>query len=180
MRFWGEIVSPSLKASPIATIQSLWPNGLPEFASEREANDFFQTMLGLWNRMAKFQDGSPGVRLQKVGDLDTREGLRDAANTRVEELLDGFFHGFTGGNEHIDVPPGVGDILARVEKGIELLAMTRNTFAKPPGPDDAGMLAELGGVFPEVDRAVQTDLNAIAMTVTRWRRSRLEYGIPAP
>jgi hypothetical protein len=173
MRFWGEIVSPSLKASPIATIQGLWPNGLPEFASEREANDFFQTMLGLWNRMAKFQDGPPGVRLQKVGGLNTREALRDAANTRVEELLDGFFHGFMGGDGHVDVPSGVGDILARVEKGIELLARTRNTFRRPPGPDEENMLAELGRVFPEVDRAVHADLNAIAKTVTRWRRSRL-------
>ncbi len=38
-------------------------------------------------------------------------------------------------------------------------------FAKPPGPEDAAMLAELGGIFPEVDRAVQADLNAIAVAV---------------
>jgi len=55
---------------------------------------------------------------------------------RVEELYDGFTHGFTGGNRQVDVPPGVGDLLGRVEKSIELLAMARNTFAKPPGPGD--------------------------------------------
>jgi hypothetical protein len=58
-------------------------------------------------------------------------------------------------------------------KGIELLATTRNTFAKPPGPEDAAMLAELGGIFPEVDRAVQADLNAIAVAVKDWRKDQL-------
>jgi hypothetical protein len=71
------------------------------------------------------------------------------------------------------VPPGVGDLLARIEKGIELLATTRNTFAKPPGPEDAAMLVELSGIFPEVDRAVQADLNAIAVAVKNWRREQL-------
>jgi hypothetical protein len=82
-------------------------------------------------------------------------------------------HGFTGGNQEIDVPPGVGDLLARIEKGIELLATTRNTFAKPPAPEDAAMLAELSAVFPEIDRAVHADLNAIAVAVKNWRREQL-------
>jgi hypothetical protein len=43
--------------------------------------------------------------------------------------------------------------------------MARNTFAKPPGPEDAAMVAELGGTFPEIDQAVQANLNAIAVAV---------------
>jgi hypothetical protein len=35
------------------------------------------------------------------------------------------------------------------------------------------MLAELGQIFPEVDRAVQGDLNAIAVAVTSWRKNQL-------
>jgi len=171
MRFWGEIVSPSLQASPIKTIESLWPNGLPNFEDRKEANAFFQALMGLWNNVARFQDGS--LKLQKVDKVDTREALHAAGKLRVEELLDGFMHGFTGGDRQIDVPPGVGDFLTRIEKGIELLATTRNTFAKPPGPEDAGMLAELSAVFPEIDRAVQTDLNAIAVAVKNWRKEQL-------
>jgi hypothetical protein len=171
MRFWGEIVSPSLQSSPIKTIESFWPNGLPTFEDSGEANAFFQALMSLWNNVARFQDGS--LKLQKIDKVDTREALHTAAKLRVEELHDGFMHGFTGGNRQIDVPLGVGDLLARIEKGIELLAMTRNTFAKPPGPDDAAMLAELGGIFPEVDRAVQADLNAIAVAVKNWRREQL-------
>jgi hypothetical protein len=171
MRFWGEIVSPSLKASPIKTIESLWPNGLPTFKDGEEANAFFHALMSLWNNVARFQDGS--LRLQKVGKLDTREALHAATKLRVEELLDGFMHGFTGGNHEIDVPPGVGELLARIEKGIGLLATTRNTFAKPPASEDAAMLAELGSVFPEIDRAVHADLNAIAVAVKNWRREQL-------
>ena len=168
MRFWGEIVSPSLQASPIRTIESFWPNGLPTFGDGDEANAFFQALMSLWNNVARFQDES--LKLQKVDKVDTREALHAAAKLRVEELQDGFMHGFTRGNREIDVPPGVGDLLRRVEKSIELLAMTRNTFAQLPGIEDAAMLAELGGVFPEIDRAVQADLNAIAIAVKEWRK----------
>jgi hypothetical protein len=49
MRFWGEIVSPSFQASPIKTIESFWPNGLPTFDNGDEANAFFQALMGLWN-----------------------------------------------------------------------------------------------------------------------------------
>lgn len=174
MRFWGEIVSPSFQTSPIKTIQGLWPDGLPAFGDNEEANAFFQTLMGLWNNVARFQDGSPPLKLQKVGNIDTRDALYAAAKLRVEELHDGFMHGFTGGNQQIDVPPGVGDLLKRLEKGIELLAMTRNTFAKPPGPGDAAMLSELWDAFPEVDQAVQADLNAIAVAVKEWRKSQLD------
>jgi hypothetical protein len=171
MRFWGEIVSPSLQASPIKTIESFWPNGLPTFEDGKEANAFFQALMSLWNNVARFQDGS--LKLQKIDKTNTREALHAAATLRVEELLDGFMHGFTGGNEQLDVPPGVGDLLRRVEKSIELLATTRNTFAKPPGPEDAAMLAELSAVFPEIDRAVHADLNAIAVAVKNWRKEQL-------
>lgn len=171
MRFWGEIVSPSLQASPIKTIESLWPNGLPTFEDGNEANAFFQALMSLWNNVARFQDGL--LKLQKIDKTDTREALHAAAKLRVEELYDGFMQGFTGGNEQLDVPPGVGDLLGRVEKSIELLATTRNTFAKPPGPEDAVMLAELSSVFPEIDRAVHADLNAIAVAVKNWRKEQL-------
>jgi len=171
MRFWGEIVSPSLKASPIKTIESFWPNGLPTFNDGEEANAFFQPLMSLWNNVARFQDGS--LKLQKIDKVDTREALHAAAKLRVEELHDGFMHGFTGGNRQIDVPPGISDLLRRVEKSIELLATARNTFAKPPGPEDAAMLAQLGGIFPEVDRAVHADLNAIAVAIRDWRKVQL-------
>ncbi len=71
------------------------------------------------------------------------------------------------------MPPGVGDLVRRVEKGIEVFFMMRNTFAQPPGPDDDAILAECARNFPVVDHAVQADLNTIAIAVKRWRKERL-------
>jgi len=169
MRFWGKIVSPAQKVSPVKTIESLWPAGLPTFDSAEEADAFFQILMGLWNRLTGYQSGSPSLKLTKVGAIKSREGLHAAAKIRVEELHDGFMRGFTGGEDHLDVPSGVGDLLTRIERGIELLATARNTFARPPGPEDASLLAELSGIFPIIDRALHRDLNAVAAAVTRWR-----------
>jgi hypothetical protein len=58
--------------------------------------------MSLWNNV-RFRDRS--LRLQKVGQLDTREGLHAAAKLRVEELLDGFTHSFTAGNRAISQLP---------------------------------------------------------------------------
>jgi len=180
MRLWGEIVSPRWDASPIKTIESLWPEGLPTFESTDEANRFFGALMGLWNRMARHQDGKPPLRLTAIDVVRTRDDLRAAASLRVEELLDGFTEGFTGGEESMDVPSGVGDLVTRVEKGIELLATARNTFSRPPGPDDAEMVAEFVEAFGEIDRAVQADLNAIAVAVKAWRRTVIGDGPGAP
>jgi hypothetical protein len=173
MRFWGEIISPSLQVSPVKTISSLWPDGLPTFEHGDEANQFFQTLMGLWNRMARRQDATSPVRLQALDKPSTRDTLCEAAALRVEELHDGFMYGFTGGHREMDVPFGVTDLLNRVEKGIELFATTRNTFAKAPGPDDAEMTIELARVFPVIDHAVQADLNAIAVAVKESRKNQL-------
>jgi hypothetical protein len=176
MRFWGEIISPAQKVSPVAAIEGLWPAELPTFDSAEEANEFLQAFIGLWNHLTAYQDGSSPLKLIKVGGINTREGLYAATKTRVEELHEGFMRGFTGGQEDLDVPAGVGDLLTRIEKGIELLATARNTFARSPGPEDAGILAELSAMFPVVDRALHDDLNAIAVAVTRWRRGLAPLG----
>jgi hypothetical protein len=173
MRFWGAIASPSFEVSPITTMQRLWSNGPPEFANVREANAFLKPMMSLWNDLTRYQDGSLKLGLQKVGKIDTRERLHAAAALRVEELYDGFMEGFTDGKTEIDVPPVVAECVRRVEKAIELLAMTRNTFANAPGPDDDAILAETVRAFPMIDEAVQTELNAIAVAVKRWRREQL-------
>lgn len=63
MRFWGEIVSPAQKVSPVKTIEALWPAGLPTFDSAEEANAFFQALMGLWNHLAGYQGGSRSLKL---------------------------------------------------------------------------------------------------------------------
>ena len=99
---------------------------------------------------------------------------------RVEELWDGFMEGFTGGSEAIDVPPGVSFRVHRIEEAIRLIVGERNTFAAPPGPDDAAMMVEFIRMFPVIDEAVEGDLNAIAIAVKEWRGQRLREPPPRP
>jgi hypothetical protein len=169
MRFWGAIASPSSEVSFIPTMQRLWSNGPPEFANVRAVNAFLQPMRSLWNELTRYQDGSPKLELEKIGPIDSRGRLHAATNLRVEELFDGFMEGFTDGKQELDVPPGTAAVVHRVEQAIEVLATTRNTFAKPPGRDEAAMFEECARAFPVIDAAVQADLNAIAIAVKRWR-----------
>jgi hypothetical protein len=173
MRIWGAIASPLPDIPVVGVLASLWGGNPPPFADHAEADAFFQDMMGFWNTLAMLQDGSPPLELTKVGALESREALHAAAKMRVEELWDGFMHGFTGGNDAIDVPPGVSVRMHRIEETIRLFAAQRNTFAVPPGPDDAAMAAEFIRMFPVIDEAVEGDLNAIAIAAKAWRGERL-------
>jgi hypothetical protein len=178
MRFWGAIASPSSEISFITVMQRLWSNGAPQFADVPEANAFLQSLRSLWNELTRYQDGSPKLKLQKIGIIDTREKLHAATKLRVGELHDGFLEGFMDGKTNIDVPPGTSELVGRVEKAIELLATMRNTFAQAPGRDDDAILAECVHNFPMIDEAVHADLNAIAIAVKRWRGKRLDEKSP--
>lgn len=169
LRVWGAIASPLPEVSPIAVLASLWNNDPPPFANAKEANAFVQDIMSFWNALTGLQDGSPPLKLEKIGKLDSRAAMRAAANLRVEELLDGFMQGFTGGNDNFDVPQGVSARIHHIERAIEMLAQWRNTFARPPTFDDAAMCAEFIEQLPVIDEAVEDDLNAIAVAVKAWR-----------
>lgn len=92
----------------------------------------FRSLSQLWNDVAAYRSGSPPLRLQKVGPLDTGEALHRAANLRIEELCDGFLYGFTGGDWEIAVPPPISKLLTEINKALELFATVDGMFAKPP------------------------------------------------
>ena len=169
MRLWGAIASPLPDVSPVAVLASLWNNDPPPFADAEEARVFVQVTTSFWNTLVGLQDGSPPVKLQKIGKLDSREAMHAAAKLRVEELLNGFIQGFTGGKEELDVPEGVSARVHHIERAIEIWAGWRSTFAAPPTSDDAAMRAEFIRQLPILDEAVEADLNAIAVAIRAWR-----------
>lgn len=85
MRFLGEIASPRFEVSPMATIRSCWNGELPLFDGEDQANDFFQTLMGLWNRMTRHQDGVL-VKLVKPKRLRDRVDVAAALRMRAAEI----------------------------------------------------------------------------------------------
>ena len=107
----------------------LWKDEAPPFADVDEANAFFQDMMsflecarGIAGRLAAAEAGEdPQARQSR------RDPRREAA-LRVEELLDGFLQGFTGGEDNFDVPQGVGARVHHIERAIEMMARWRNTF----------------------------------------------------
>lgn len=103
MRFLGEIASLDFGASPIKTIESFWDGDLPVFDHKDGASAFFQTMMSLWNRMARHQDGVL-VKLFKPKKLREWDDIATAFRMRAEEIRDGFLVGFSGGEEDQHLP----------------------------------------------------------------------------
>jgi hypothetical protein len=95
MRALGEIVSLKSRVNPVDVIKSFWGDDFPSFKHEKEAADFFNTLLGHWNHMARRRTGSAKIRLGKTGRLKDWESVAHALRHRAEEIRDGFLAGFT-------------------------------------------------------------------------------------
>src|SRR3974377_545878 len=75
--FMGNIASPLLNVSPLATVEMLWQGQMPTFESGEEAEALFGALMGgLWNRLAEHQDHRNPFRLLRDPIAPTREGLQ--------------------------------------------------------------------------------------------------------
>lgn len=93
MRFLGAIASPDFGVSPLSVVRECWDGELPEFADETEAGAFFESVMSLWNRLARHQDGVR-VKLTKPTRLRDWSDMSDMFHVRGSEIIDGFLHGF--------------------------------------------------------------------------------------
>ncbi len=59
----AKIVSPIRSGSPIQTFEGFWPDGLPVFDSEENADTLMQGLISLWNHLAQHQKGSKPFKL---------------------------------------------------------------------------------------------------------------------
>src|SRR5271156_6063753 len=63
-RFLGNIASPVMSASPINVVQDLWGGELTPFDTIDDANELIGALvMGLWNRLARYQDRNSPFRL---------------------------------------------------------------------------------------------------------------------
>ena len=94
MRFLGAIASPRMEVSPIQWVTQAWGGELPEFASEVEAEELFQALLGgWWNRLSEHQNARSPFRLPRSEVKPTRPAMLALALARQQELA-----GFVEGN----------------------------------------------------------------------------------
>ena len=105
MRFLGEIASLEFGASPVKTVELFWDGELPAFDGEQDASNFFNTMMALWNRMARHQDGVL-VKLTKPKKLRDWDDMVAALRMRSAEIRDGFLFGFGVSGEG-QLPPAL-------------------------------------------------------------------------
>ena len=132
---------------------------------------------GLWNRLTAHQSSRNPFRLLRFDVAQTREGVKQFALVRSQEL-DGFVEGLFGSEEHIDLPErahealGVlADIRAMLAGVIDLL----DDSSKPAEPDD---LKELIRNIQEMTIIAETEMNKANLSCKRARGQLLEQ-IPA-
>jgi len=93
MRFLGAIASPDFGVSPLTVVRGCWERELPEFADETEAGAFFETIMSLWNRLARHQNGVR-VKLTKPTRLRDWSDMSDMFHVRGSEIIEGFLQSF--------------------------------------------------------------------------------------
>lgn len=121
-RFLGNIATPSMTASPIRVLHSLWGGELPVFDSQDDVNELMRVLvMGVWNRLSQHQERNAPFRLTRREVPRSRDGLLALARTRLEEL-EGFFEGFFGEEDSLDLPE-------RAHRGIHILGDLRGIYA---------------------------------------------------
>jgi hypothetical protein len=172
MRFLGEIASPDFAASPSKTVESLWDGDLPVFERSEEASAFFQTMMSLWNRMARHQDGVL-VKLLRPKKLREWDDIAAALRLRSEEIRDGFLIGFSGSGEPQYLPEaleealdGLKEIAARFDE-----AAVR---AQEPGRDEAELSL---GDYRQIIKARTNEVEDLLTAIMRVSRELRAYAM---
>jgi hypothetical protein len=168
MRFLGEIASLDFGVSPTKTIESFWDGDLPAFDSEDEASTFFQTMMSLWNRMARHQDGVL-VKMVKPKKLSGRDDVATALRMRAEELRDGFLVGFSGSGEDQHLPESLEEALQGLEEIADHFDEAAERVRGPQRDEDEMSLDDCRQLIEDRTKEAETLLTAI-MRATRELR----------
>lgn len=173
-RFLGNIATPLMAASPLETVKQLWGGELPEFDSLESVNELLNVLVaGLWNRLTAHQSSRTPFRLLRFEVAQTREGLKNLALIRRQEL-DGFVEGLFGRAEVMDLPE-------RAHKAIgvlaEIRAMVAGTFDLLDDPDKSAEPDEIRELVRNIQKlsiVLETEMNKTVLSCTRARRQLLE------
>ncbi len=99
-RLLGNIATPKLDASPLRAIESFWEGELPGFDNVGAASELFESLMGLWNELARHQSATKPFRLTRMEAKPDTDDIRRLCRTRTEEL-EGFIDGLFGDAELI-------------------------------------------------------------------------------
>ena len=66
-RLLGNIATPKLDASPLRAIESFWEGELPGFDNVGAASELFESLMGLWNELARHQSATKPTSRRGTG-----------------------------------------------------------------------------------------------------------------
>ena len=173
-RFLGNIATPSMTASPIRVLHSLWGGELPVFENQDDVNELMRVLvMGVWNRLSQHQERSAPFRLTRLEVPRSREGLKAQARTRLEEL-DGFLEGFFAEEESLDLSE-------RVHRGVHILGDLRGIYAAivdllqdETKPAPASEVEVTLRHIRDTTRIAEHEMHEIVLACKRARRQFLE------
>jgi len=172
MRFLGEIASLDLDVSPIKTIESFWDGELPVFDLDEEASAFFHVMMGLWNRMARHQDGVL-VKLFKPKKPREWDDIAAAFRMRAEEIRDGFLVGYSGSGTDQHLPESLEEALHGLKEIAERFEEAAERVQGPQRDEDKVSFDDYRQLIEVRTKEVETLLTAIMRASKELRKLRI-------
>ncbi len=174
MRFLGAIASPRMEVSPIQLVTQAWGGELPEFASEDEAEELFQALLGgWWNRLSEFQNSRSPFRLPRSEVKPKRQALLELAQTRSQELA-GFVDGLFGSDEEMDMPEKAHEALNVLARIHSMFASTVALLEIEATPAEHRELIDLLRNFQKMTITADEEINRVIQSCKRARAQHIE------
>jgi len=175
MRFLGAIASPRMEVSPIQLVTQAWGGELPEFASQAEAEELFQALLGgWWNRLSEHQNARSPFRLPRSEVKPTRPSLLALALARQQELA-GFVDGLFGDDEQMDMPEKAHHaltVLAEIHAIFAgVVALLKDESKAAPAQELTDLLRNIQKLTITADEAI----NRIIQSCKLVRAQRIEH-----
>jgi hypothetical protein len=174
MRFLGAIASPRMEVSPIQLVTQAWGGELPEFASEADAEELFQALLGgWWNRLSEFQNSRSPFRLPRSEVKPKRQALLELAQTRSQELA-GFVDGLFGSDEEMDMPEKAHEALNVLARIHSMFASTVALLEIEATPAEHRELIDLLRNFQKMTITADEEINRVIQSCKRARAQHIE------
>ena len=169
-RLLGNIATPRLDASPLRAIESCWEGELPGFDNVGAASELFESLMGLWNELARHQSATKPFRLTRMEAKPDTDDIRRLCRTRTEEL-EGFIDGLFGDAELMDLPERANEALDNLGR---IYAMTRGIIdilerESASERDLRGILKDVG----ELSHIAEKELHAVMLACKRARQQTL-------
>ena len=100
MRFAGAICSPNMNLRPTDVISSFWEEGrAPRLETKSEADLFFKFFMGLWDEVFESVKNNE-IKLPRIKE----KNIEIYCQNRFSEVEQGYVEGFFGGQENLQIP----------------------------------------------------------------------------